>query len=79
MPRQHQDCRAEAQGLGPSPDPGEQIQRGGDLAKARKVMLDQKRTVIAEGLGLYIALDKLAESRATVIVRTAPFGLGTTK
>jgi hypothetical protein len=40
-------------------------------------MFNEKRTVIAERLSLHIALDKLAESRTTVIVRAAPSGLGT--
>jgi hypothetical protein len=47
------------------------------LAKAGEVMLDEKRAVIAERLGLDIVVDKFPEAGTTVDVRPAPSCLGT--
>ena len=43
------------------------------------MMLNQKRAVVAECLGLDLALDELAEARTAIVTRAAPLCLGATE
>jgi hypothetical protein len=49
------------------------------LAKAGEMMLDEKGAVIAECLGLDIALDEFPKTCAAIDIRAAPSRLGTTE
>ena len=70
VPRQHQYRRAEPQMPGARAEPGQQIEARRDLAKAGEMMLDQKRAVIAQRLGLDIIVDKVAKTLAAVGIGT---------
>src|ERR1700756_5255003 len=60
-------------------EPSQQVEARRHLAEAGKVVLDEKRAVIAERLGLDIILDEVAEALAAVGVGAAAPGLGTAK
>src|SRR5262249_11940117 len=51
VPGQHDDRGAEAKGRGAGAKPGQQVERRGDLAVAREVMLDNESAAKAERLG----------------------------
>ena len=54
-------------------EPGQQVERGRDLAIAGEVVLDDERAVEAERLGLDVVFDELAEPLAAVeLGTTAP-------
>src|SRR5262245_25331248 len=57
VPGQHHYRRSDPQRRGPRGNPREQIERRRYLVPSRKVMLDEKRTVISEGFGLDRELD----------------------
>ncbi len=79
MPRKHHDGSAQAQRLGPSADPSEEVQSRGDLTEAGKVMFYQEGAVITEGLGFYVAFDEFSESCSTVIISPSPSCLVSTE
>ena len=70
VPRQHQHRGAEPQRRGARRHPGEQVEARRHLAEAGEVMLDHKRGVVAERLGLDVVLDEVAEPCAES--RSAP-------
>src|SRR5271154_1332828 len=69
MPRQHHHGGTESQVPRARTKPGQQIDRGRDLAIAGEVMLDYKGAVEAERLGLDIVLDEVA-----IAFRAVEFG-----
>src|SRR5712691_753056 len=79
VPGQHQYRGAEAQCRGTCPNPGQQVQACGHLAKAGEMVLDEECTDIAECLGLDIALNEFPKARTTVDIRATPLCLCTTE
>jgi hypothetical protein len=76
VPGQGHDGRAQAQRGSASADPGQEIERRGDLAESGEVVLDDERGVVAELLGLDVVVDEVAKARAAVDVGAAAPGLG---
>ena len=72
VPGQHDDRGAEPQGGGFGADPAQQVQRGGDLAEAGEMMLDDKGAVVAEGFGLDEVFDVVVEAGRAVDVGPPP-------
>ena len=70
MPGEHQHRSAKAQGGRAGPDPGEQIQGRRHLAKTGEMVLNQERAVVAECLGLNIALGDHGVSEVQALVMT---------
>ena len=66
VPWQHDDRCSKPQPAGARAEPGQQVERRGDLAIAGKMMLDDKGAVIAERLGFDVVLDEIAKSFAAV-------------
>src|SRR6516165_12791468 len=58
-------------------EPGQQVEARRDLAETGEMVLDQKRAVIPERLGLDIVLDELAEALAAIGVGAAAPRLST--
>ena len=58
MPGKHQNAGAEAYPGRQAGEIPQQVGRGGDLADAREVMLDDEQAVIAETVRLYHIIDK---------------------
>ncbi len=77
VPRQDQHRCAEAQIARAGAEPSQEIEARRDLAETGEMMLDEKRAVIAERLGLDIVLDEVAEALAAVGVGAAAPGLRT--
>src|SRR5713101_7057940 len=71
MPGQHEYRGAQAQPARARAEPGQQVERGRDLAIAGEVVLDDERAVEAERLGLDVVVDELAEPLAAVELGTA--------
>ena len=76
VPRQHDHRRAEAKRARAGADPGQQVERGGDLAEAGEMMLDDERALIAQRLGLDDVLDVVLKAGGAVHVRAAALRLG---
>ena len=76
VPGQRHDGGAQAQRGGAGADPGQEIQRRGDLAEAGEVMLDDERAVEAEGFGLDVVLDEVPEAGPAVHVGATASCLG---
>ena len=73
VPGQHEHCGAQAQPARARAEPGQQVERGRDLAIAGEVVLDDERAVEAERLGLDVVVDEIAEPLAAVeLGTTAP-------
>src|SRR5215831_2834916 len=66
MPGQYDHGRSEPQPSGAGAEPGQQVERRGDLPVAGEVMLDDESAVKAERFGLDIVLDKITKSLAAV-------------
>src|SRR6202011_3982742 len=64
VPGQHDDRRPEPQPAGARAEPGQQVERRGDLAIPGEMVLDDKSAVKAECLGLDVILDEIAKSFA---------------
>ncbi len=75
VPREHDDGGAEAERLGARRDPGQQVQRGRDLAEAGEMMLDHEGRVIAQRLGLDVVFDVVLEALTAVEVGAAALRL----
>ena len=71
VPGQHDHRRAQPQRRGPGADPGQQVQRRGDLAEAGEVMLDDEGAVIAQRFGLDEVFDVVVEAGRAVDIRGA--------
>src|SRR5437867_9207138 len=73
MPGQHEHRGAQSQPARARAEPGQQVERGRDLAIAGEVVLDNECAVEAERLGLDVVVDELAEPLAAVeLGTTAP-------
>src|SRR6266700_2492042 len=70
MPGQHEHRGAQAQPARARAEPGQQVERGRDLAIAGEVVLDDERTVEAERLGLNVVVDEIAEPLTAVELGT---------
>src|SRR6516162_4317822 len=66
VPWQHKDSGAEAKAARPCPDPCQQIEARGDLAKACEMVLDDERAGKAETFSLDVVLDKILEALPAV-------------
>jgi hypothetical protein len=75
VPGQGDHGGAESQGRRACADPGQQVQRGGDLTEPGEVVLDHKRADVAERLRPDVVLDELSEAGPAVDVRAAPLCL----
>ena len=76
VPRQHDHRRSETQRARAGADPGQQVERGGDLAEAGEVMFDDERALVAQRFGLDDVLDVVLEAGGAVHVRAAALRLG---
>ena len=76
VPRQHDHRRAEAKRARAGADPGQQVERRGDLAEAGEMMLDDERALVAERFGLDDVLDVVLEAGGAVHIRAAALRLG---
>ena len=74
-----EDGGAQPQGRGAGADPGQQVQGGRHLSKAREMVFHQERTVKPQRLGFHVPLDEFPEAGATVDVGAAALGLGAAK
>ena len=71
VPGQHDHRGAEPQRAGAGAEPGEQVERGGDLAEAGEVVLDDEGAVEAERLGFDVVFDEVAEAFGAVELAAA--------
>src|SRR6266487_3011651 len=71
MPGQHEHRGAQAQPACARAEPGQQVERGRDLAIAGEVVLDDERAVEAERLGLDVVVNEIAEALTAVELGTA--------
>ncbi len=75
VPGQHDHRGAKPQRARARADPGEQVQRRGDLAEAGEMMLDDEGALIAERLGLDDVFDVVLEAGGAVDVGAAALRL----
>jgi hypothetical protein len=64
VPGQHQHGGAEAERCRARGEPGQQLQRRGDLAPAHEVVLDEEGSAIAERFRLHVELHKVVKAFA---------------
>ena len=77
VPGQHEHRGTQSQPARARAEPGQELERGRDLAIAGEVVLDDERAVEAEGLGLDVVVDEIAEPLAAVELGTAAPRRGT--